>query len=154
MSKPLTNPTLAMLRALLTAPPSPPRPVLSPSTCRPLPPFPEKAPKAKRLSRAVALEIEIKARRDPLNRAEHVRMPYLGPTPKTHAAAAKLRREAMLMCPCRLCALALYPPTTFEEYARLQLAEPSFDCVEALQVLRRTEPRPYTHDVAERLGES
>lgn len=82
--------------------------------------------KAKRERKSLSAEIEVKARRSPGNVAEHVRVPYLGPDPKTSASAAKLRREAMLMCPCRLCALALYPAQTFAEYADLQLHEPSF----------------------------
>jgi hypothetical protein len=131
MSKTITNPTLAALRALMTAPP----------------PAPVKSTPA-RTSRAVSREIEIKARRDPFNRAEHVRVPYLGPAPKTPASAAKLRREAMLMCPCRYCALALYPPTTFAEYAALGLTEPSLTAVREWQDALAgalEAPRPLTY---------
>lgn len=138
------NPTLAALRALLAAPQVCSRVVAAPSCSRA-----PKAPAVKKsaTSRAVSREIEIKARRSPGNVAQHVRVPYCGPAPTTPAAAAKLRREAMLMCPCRLCALALYPPQTFEEARWCGFAGTSVADVRKLQdkiTKAFAAPRPFT----------
>lgn len=126
-----------------TPPPSPPRPVLSPSACRPEPAQTKHraARKSKgfwacdvcsRTVREVTLGISPAnadrarcvecARASPANdpRAltnlkEHSETPT-GAKPKTAAAASKLRRKAMEACMCRMCALALNPPKTFAEW--------------------------------------
>lgn len=43
---------------------------------------------------------------------------YTGPRPATAAGAARIRRESMKLCACRMCALALNPPRTFAEHTR------------------------------------
>lgn len=105
MTRAISNPTLSTLRALLTAPA----------------PSPAKPPRARKALAPATVDL-----RSMSNTKPHVRIPYAGPSPKTHASAAKLRRTAMMECECRYCALALYPPTTFAEYERLGLREPSF----------------------------
>lgn len=57
--------------------------------------------------------------RDPSNNRPHIEVPYTGPAPRTAAQAAKLRKKAAQACGCRLCALALNPPTTFADWQRL-----------------------------------
>lgn len=143
MTRRADDDTLAKLRAMLAIDQAGRRDdTFVPSKHRPTPTARTRKPS----SRATSLEIEVKARRDPFNRAEHVRVPYLGEPPKTPAAAAKLRRDAMQMCPCRMCALALYPPTTFEEYERLGLRAPSFARVAEEWEMFTGASRPFTEE--------
>ncbi|MDX2014163.1 MAG: hypothetical protein SFW67_28450 [Myxococcaceae bacterium] len=48
---------------------------------------------------------------------------YKGPAPKSAAGAAKVRRESMRGCGCRLCALALRPVATFAEMRALGMVD-------------------------------
>lgn len=95
---------------------------VDPATARPTPPRPAKN-QARRTSRAadagprrVTIDgLEIDAR-DPRNATPCTAPRYTGLPPKSPAAAARARREAMAQCACRLCALALHPPLTFAEH--------------------------------------
>lgn len=87
----------------------------------PRPPSRTKSPRAKKSSLArtfnlAGVEVDL---RDPRNVAPCTAPAYTGPAPKTPAAAAKIRRELMAKCSCRLCALALNPPSTFAEHRAL-----------------------------------
>ena len=50
------------------------------------------------------------------NKAKHVERVI-----DTNISAKRNRRRTMVDCPCRLCALAINPPTSFSEYKELGL---------------------------------
>lgn len=74
----------------------------------------------------------------------------------TPGKAKKLRAAVMRACPCRLCALCLNPPTTFEEATRFgfDIIRREHDIMEAQRALRiaqaRTPPDPQRVNEAER----
>lgn len=80
--------------------------------------FPEEARYSSMIDAWVVTPTDL---RDVTNNRPHTAVPYAGPTPKTAAQAAKLRKKAMQACGCRLCALALNPPQTFAEWTRFGL---------------------------------
>lgn len=93
---------------------SAPRPVLAPSNCKPLAPFPSapKAPARPKVKRQAKPTPPMGADpRLPSNVAPHV-WASDGLQRRTPAQ----RRKLMSACPCRLCALALNPPLTFAEH--------------------------------------
>lgn len=129
---------------------SAPRPVLAPSTCRPVPPLPS-APKVAKRARVKATAPAGPDPRLPSNLAPHV-FQNDGKASRTPAQ----RRKLMAACPCRLCALALNPPLTFAEHAALGLHQPTFSDARAVlaafkwkaRKVRKLEalPRPLTRD--------
>lgn len=56
--------------------------------------------------------------RDPRNTRPHTAPMFMGDRPTSAARAASLRKGAMLACECRLCALALNPPSTFADFSK------------------------------------
>lgn len=121
MTRRTDSDTLGKLRAMLAAAELPP----------PAPPTSKKAKAPRKTLAPTTIDL-----RAPTNTKPHVRIPYNGPQPKTPAAAAKLRRVAMAQCECRLCALALNPPKTFEEARLCGMSQPSLNAINALQELR------------------
>ena len=130
--------TAATLRQLLKAQPPPP-------------PTPPPAVQIRYSSFIDAFIVTPDDLRSPLNNRPHTPTPHTGAPPKTPAAAAKIRRGQMLLCGCRLCELALRPPTTFAEAEALGLHQPSLNDVEAvLEPLRAEAAERAKREIEER----
>jgi hypothetical protein len=115
--KPHADVMATMRRLLAQAAALPPSVIQAPE---PPPPPPESpAPEVRYSSMVDAFVMTPADLRESSNNRPHTETPYTGLRPKTAAQAAKVRRKAMQACGCRLCALALNPPKTFAEWARL-----------------------------------
>lgn len=77
-----------------------------------------KAPKVKRAAKSTGPRMVNGAdARHPSNLTPCTVPAFTGKRPTTAAGAAKIRRELMAQCACRLCNLALRPPLTFADHA-------------------------------------
>jgi hypothetical protein len=110
-------------------PPPPPPEAFESSPRAPMPAKARCGSKAKRAKVAAPLGSDLRL---PSNLKPHSEAPYSGPTLK--AGAAKKRRASMMLaCGCRLCALALNPPTTFDAHSALGLSDASVNELRAFQ---------------------